>query len=404
MHFYYICCMISHRQLFLEHVAQCSEEPMGLEIEKANGMYLIGHDKKRYLDLIAGIAVSNLGHRHPEVHRAIIKQLKKYTHLMVYGEMIQSPQVKLAKKLADVLPTPLSSTYFVNSGAEAVEGAMKLAKRYTGRSEIIACKNSYHGSTQGAMSLMGGEYFKNAFRPLLPDIRHIEFNHLEDVHQITSKTACIVVEAIQGESGATPATKEWLQAIRKRCNETGTLFVLDEIQTGFGRTGKLFAFEHYDIVPDILLLAKGFGGGLPLGAFITSKEIMWSLTNNPVLGHMTTFGGHPVSCAASLATLKILLRENYIQEVEEKEQLFREQLQHPSIIKISGKGLLLSVQFESSDLNKKIIKQCLKNGIVTDWFLFNDYSFRVAPPLIITHEQIKKACKIILKSIDEISN
>lgn len=377
---------------------------MGLEIEKANGMYLIGHDKKRYLDLIAGIAVSNLGHRHPEVHRAIIKQLKKYTHLMVYGEMIQSPQVKLAKKLAEVLPDPLSSTYFVNSGTEAVEGAMKLAKRYTGRSEMIACINSYHGSTQGAMSLMGGEYFKNAFRPLLPHIRHIEYNNLNDVKQITDKTACIVVEAIQGESGAVPATLEWLQALRKKCNETGTLFILDEIQTGFGRTGKLFAFEHYDVVPDVLLLAKGFGGGLPLGAFISSKAIMHSLTNNPVLGHMTTFGGHPVSCAASLATLKILLRENYIQEVEEKEQLFREQLQHPSIIKISGKGLLLSVQFESSDLNKKIIKQCLKNGIVTDWFLFNDYSFRVAPPLIITHEQIKKACKIILKSIDEISN
>ncbi len=395
--------MISQRQLFLEHVAQCSEEPMGLEVVKANGMYLVGQDKKRYLDLISGIAVSNLGHRNAEVNRAIAKQLKKYTHLMVYGEMIQSPQVQLAKKLANVLPSSLSSTYFVNSGTEAVEGAMKLAKRYTGRSQFISCTNSYHGSTQGAMSLMGGEYFKNAFRPLLPDILHIEYNNLNDIQLITSKTAGIIVEAIQGESGAIPAHHEWLEAIRKRCTETGTLLILDEIQTGYGRTGKLFAFEHYNIVPDILLLAKGFGGGLPLGAFISSKEIMSSLTHNPVLGHMTTFGGHPVSCAASLETLRILLRENYIAEVAEKEQLFRELLIHPTIQKINGKGLLMSVEFESSDLNKKIIQQCLKNGIVTDWFLFNDKSFRLAPPLIITKEQIKKASKIILKSIEEVS-
>lgn len=394
--------MISHRQLFLENVAQCSEEPMGLEVTKAKGIYLKGQDKKRYMDLISGIAVSNLGHRHPEVHLAIVKQLKTYTHLMVYGEMIQSPQVKLAKKLADVLPPTLSSTYFVNSGTEAVEGAMKLAKRYTGRTEIMACLNSYHGSTQGAMSLMGGEYFKKAFRPLLPDIYHIEYNNLEDVNKITNKTACIIVEPVQGEAGAVPASLEWLTALRNRCNETGTLLVFDEIQTGFGRTGKLFAFEHYNVVPDILLLAKGFGGGLPLGAFIASKEIMWSLTNNPVLGHMTTFGGHPVSCAASLATLKILLKEPYITEVPEKEALFRSLLKHPAIKNISGKGLLMAVTFENSDLNKQIIKQCLKNGLVTDWFLFNDQSFRLAPPLIITKEQIKKACSIITKSIEEV--
>lgn len=394
--------MISHRQLFLENVAQCSEEPMGLEVTKAKGIYLKGQDKKRYMDLISGIAVSNLGHRHPEVHLAIVKQLKTYTHLMVYGEMIQSPQVKLAKKLADVLPAPLSSTYFVNSGTEAVEGAMKLAKRYTGRTEIMACLNSYHGSTQGAMSLMGGEYFKNAFRPLLPDIHHIEYNNLEDVNKITTKTACIIIEPVQGEAGAIPAKTEWLTALRNKCNETGTLLVFDEIQTGFGRTGKLFAFEHYNIVPDILLLAKGFGGGLPLGAFISSKEIMWSLTNNPVLGHMTTFGGHPVSCAASLATLKILLKESYIAEVDEKEALFRSLLVHPAIKNISGKGLLMAVSFENSDLNKKIIKQCLNNGLVTDWFLFNDHSFRLAPPLIITKEQIRKACSIIIQSINEV--
>ena len=391
--------MLTQRQLFFNHLAQTSETPLALEIEKAEGIYLTDVSGKRYMDLISGISVSNVGHRHPKVLAAIHQQLEKYMHLMVYGEFIQSPQVQLAKLLSDHLPENLSSVYFVNSGSEAIEGAMKLAKRFTGRTEIISFKNAYHGSTHGSLSIMGNEEFKNAFRPLLPDIRHIEYNNIIDLKHITTYTACVIIETIQGEAGAIIPQNDFLKLLKKRCNEVGALLVADEIQCGFGRTGKLFAFEHYDFIPDILCLAKGMGGGMPIGAFISSKEIMDSLTNNPHLGHITTFGGHPVSCAASAATLTVLLEEKLIEQVKNKEKLFRSLLKHPKIKSINGKGLLLAVVFESYEQNKKIIDKCIGKGVITDWFLFNSHSMRIAPPLTITEEEITTACQIILDCI-----
>lgn len=393
--------MLTQRQLFFNHLAQTSETPLALEIEKAEGIYLIDTSGKRYMDLISGISVSNVGHRHPKVLAAIQNQLDKYLHLMVYGEYIQSPQVQLAKLLAENLPEKLSSVYFVNSGSEAIEGAMKLAKRFTGRTEIISFKNGYHGSTHGSLSIMGNEEFKNAFRPLLLDIRHIEYNNVNDLKQITNRTACVIVETIQGEAGAIIPLTDFLKQLSERCNEVGAMLVEDEIQCGFGRTGKLFAFEHYNFVPDILCVAKGMGGGMPIGAFISSKKIMSSLTNNPILGHITTFGGHPVSCAASMATLKVLLEEKLMEQVDSKEKLFRNLLFHPKIKSVNGRGLLLSIEFESYEQNKKIIDACIEKGVITDWFLFNTKSMRIAPPLTITEEEIKVACKVILQSISE---
>jgi len=391
--------MLTQRQIFFNHLAQTSETPLALEIEKAEGIYLVDVSGKRYMDLISGISVSNVGHRHPKVIAAIHNQLDKYMHLMVYGEFIQSPQVQLAKLLADNLPKNLSSVYFVNSGSEAIEGAMKLAKRFTGRTEIISFKNGYHGSTHGSLSIMGNEDFKNAFRPLLPDVRQIEYNNPDDLKYITSETAGVIVETIQGEAGAVVQKNDFLKLLQNRCNEVGALLVADEIQCGFGRTGKLFAFEHYNFIPDIICLAKGMGGGMPIGAFISSKEIMHCLSNNPLLGHITTFGGHPVCCAASIATLTVLLEENLIEQVETKEKLFRSLLKHPKIKSINGKGLLLALEFESYELNKKIIDKCITKGVVTDWFLFNSHSMRIAPPLTITEEEIKAACQIILDCI-----
>ena len=391
--------MLTQRQLFLQHVAQTSTSPLSLEIEKAEGIYLYDTAGKKYIDLISGIGVSNVGHRHPKVIAAIQEQLDKYMHLMVYGEYIQTPQIQLAKLLADNLPANLNCTYFVNSGTEAIEGAMKLAKRYTGKTGVIAFKNAYHGSTQGSLSVCGNEELKNSFRPLLPNVNVIEFNSVDELKKITKQTACVIIEPIQGEAGVILPDKHFLQKLRTKCNETKTLLIFDEIQTGYGRTGKLFAFEHYDIAPDILCIAKGMGGGMPIGAFISSKEIMSSLTANPALGHITTFGGHPVSCAASLATLKILLEENLIGQVDEKEKLFREILKHLSIKEIRGRGLLLAVEFESYEFNKKVIDTCLENGVITDWFLFCNNAMRIAPPLTITTDEIKKACEVILKSI-----
>ena len=393
--------MITQRHLFFNHLAQTSKTPLALEIEKAEGVYVVDISGKKYLDLISGISVSNVGHRHPKVIAAIHKQLDSYLHLMVYGEYIQSTQVQLAKLLCDHLPSNLGSVYFVNSGSEAIEGAMKLAKRCTRRTEIISFKNAYHGSTQGCLSIMGNEEFKNAFRPLLPDIKQITFNKIDDLKEITERTACVVVETIQGEAGAIVPEKEFLEKLSKRCKEVGTLLVADEVQCGFGRTGKLFAFEHYNFIPDILCIAKGMGGGMPIGAFISSKEIMDTLTHNPSLGHITTFGGHPVSCAASLATLTILLEEKLIEQVDAKELLFLKLLKHPKIKSIKGKGLLLSVEFESFEQNKRIIDKCIQKGVITDWFLFNASAMRIAPPLTITEEEILFACKIILESIDE---
>lgn len=392
--------MFTQRQLFLDHLAQTSETPLALEIEKAEGIYLYDVSGKRYLDLISGISVSNIGHRHPKVIAAIKDQLDKYMHLMVYGEYIQSPQVQLAKKLSEQLPSTLSSVYFVNSGSEAIEGAMKLAKRFTGRTEIVSFKNAYHGSTQGSLSIMGNEEFKNSFRPLLPDTKQIEFNNVEDLKEITSRTACVVIETIQGEAGAIVPKDNFLKQLRERCTEVGALLVADEIQCGFGRTGKLVVFEHYHFVPDILCLAKGMGGGMPIGAFISSKEIMSSLSTNPILGHITTFGGHPVCCAASLATLNVLLEEKLMETVEAKEKLFRKLLKHPKIKSVNGKGLLLAVEFDNYEQNKKIIDKCIEKGVIVDWFLFNAQSMRIAPPLTITEEEIKFACEVIIKSID----
>ena len=392
---------ISQRQLFLQHVAQTSPAPLGLEIERAEGLYLYDVNGKCYADLISGIGVSSLGHSHPAVVKAVQEQAAKFMHLMVYGEYIYSPQVQLSTLLTKQLPVNLDSVYITNSGTEATEGALKLAKRYTGRTGIVSFKNAYHGSTHGALSVMGGEYFKNAFRPLLPDVQHLEYNNIEDLENITSHTACVIVETIQGEAGVVLPTVAFLQSLRAKCTQTGALLILDEIQCGFGRTGKLFAFEHYGIVPDILLTAKAMGGGMPIGAFISSNEIMNSLTHNPVLGHITTFGGHPVSCAAALATLTELVNTNLVGLVDEKEQLFRKYLQHPAIKAIHGKGLLLSVEFENHELLFKIIARCIANGIITDWFLFSDNRMRLAPPLIITAEQIEECSAAIVKSISE---
>lgn len=396
--------MLNLRQLFLSHNAQTTDFPLSLEIVRAEGLYLYDKDDKSYLDLISGIGVSSIGHRHPKVVEAIKKQADEYLHLMVYGEYIQSPQTLLAAKLATLLPNNLSSVYLVNSGSEAIEGAMKLAKRYTEKTHIIACKDSYHGSTQGALSIMGNESYKQAYRPLLPDIEFIEFGNIKDLEKITPATAAIFLETIQGEAGIRLASKEFWQVIREKCNETGTLLVLDEIQCGIGRSGKFSAFDHYGIVPDILILAKALGGGMPIGAFISSPKIMNSLKENPILGHITTFGGHPLNCAAALATLGVMESENLIETVTEKGKLFQELLVHPEIISFRGEGLMLAIQLKDFDFNKKVIDRCIENGVIVDWFLHCSDSMRIAPPLTISEIEIRKACKIIIEAIDAIAN
>ncbi|MDP9047062.1 MAG: aspartate aminotransferase family protein [Bacteroidota bacterium] len=387
------------RQLFLNNNAQTTNFPLLLEFTRAEGVYMYDVEGKAYIDLISGIGVSNLGHSNPYVVHAIKDQLDKYMHLMVYGEYVQTPQVRFAEKLISVLPTNLQSVYFTNSGAEAVEGALKLAKRYTGRRQIVAFKNSYHGSTHGALSVMGNEEFKQSYRPLLPGIDFIHLNHIVDLDRINEQTACVILETIQGEAGVRVPDAGYITALRKRCDETGALLILDEIQTAFGRTGKLFAFEHYGIVPDILLLAKALGGGMPAGAFIASDKVMSSLKENPILGHITTFGGHPVCCASGLAALEVLIRDNLIDTVEEKEALFRSLLLHPAIKEIRGAGLMLAVEFENFDLNKKIIDRCIENGVITDWFLHCSNAMRIAPPLIISLDEIKKSCAVIMEAI-----
>ena len=392
--------MLSPRQLFLLNTAQTSTSPRLLEIERAEGMYLYDYDGKSYMDLVSGFAVSNTGHRNAKVVQAIKDQADKYLHLTVYGEFIQSPQVKFASKLSSILPDSLNSVYFVNSGAEATEGAMKLAKRFTGRSEIIACKNSYHGSTQGALSVMGNEHYKQAYRPLLPGIRFIEFNKSIDLDFISTDTAAVIVETIQGEAGVRVPDMNYMQRLRKRCNETGTLLILDEIQTGFGRTGTLFAFEHFNIHPDILLIAKGMGGGMPIGAFISSHEIMSVLKENPILGHITTFGGHPVSCAAGLANLEVIIEEKLVKDVSLKESLFRKHLQHPEIKEVRGMGLMLCIQLSSFEQVENVSRRCVENGIIIDWFLHCDTAIRIAPPLIITDNEIQKACATIIEALE----
>ena len=393
---------MNNRQLFLQHIAQTSPAPIGIEMVKAQGIHLWDKEGKKYLDMISGFSVCNIGHSHPKVVKAVQDQAAEYMHLIVYGEFIETPQTSYAKLLTDHLPESLNCVYFTNSGAEATEGAMKLAKRVTGRSKIIAFNNAYHGSTQGALSVMGDEYWRNAFRPLLPDVYHLYYNSNEAIEAIDSQTACVIVETIQAESGIIAPDTEWIQAVRKKCDEHCVLLIFDEIQAGFGRTGTLWAFEQFNVVPDILLLGKALGGGMPLGAFIASQRLMSTLTHDPVLGHITTFGGHPVSCAAGKAAMEVLLDGNYISEVKRKEKLLHQYLVHPSIISHRSFGLWMSLQFASNELNQTIVHQCVQNGLITDWFLFAPDRMRIALPLIITDEEIKEVCDTILKSINEI--
>jgi acetylornithine/succinyldiaminopimelate/putrescine aminotransferase len=391
---------MTNRANFLAHVAQTSPAPMGLEIAGGAGVYLEDTDGKRYLDLIAGIGVSCLGHNHPTVVKAVRDQAGRYMHTLVYGEFVLAPQAELAALLTSRLPASLDSVYFVNSGTEATEGAMKLAKRATGRAEIISAKRAYHGSTQGAASLQWPKDFTQAFHPLLPGISHLDFNCDYCLHRITERTAAVVLETVQAEWGIRKPRPEWLRAVRKRCDETGTLLILDEIQAGMGRTGTLFAFEQYGVVPDILLLAKGFGGGMPLGAFVAGKKVTDLFTDDPVLGHITTFGGHPVSCAAGLATLRTLLDQpELIGNVKRKEDLFHALLVHPKIRQVRSAGLWMAVELDDFDQVRATIARCLERGLITDWFLWNERSLRIAPPLIISELEIREACAIILAAL-----
>ena len=392
--------MLTNRQIFFQHLALPSQMPLGLEVERAEGIYMYSPEGKRYIDLVSGVCVNNLGHRHPAIVRAVKDQLDNYMHLMVYGEMIQTPQVKLAQRLTDLLPRNLNSVYLVNSGSEAIEGALKLAKRFTGRTEIIGFKNSYHGGTHGALTMLGNEEMKYAYRPLLPDVRFLQFNNKEDLFQITERTACVLVEPVQAEAGVIMPKDDFLMTLRQRCSETGTLLIFDEIQTGFGRTGKLFCFMDYNVTPDILCIAKAMGGGMPIGAFIADKRIMLTLTHNPDFGHITTFGGHPVSAAAAIATLEELTKNpNLINQVDEKGAIYESALKNHSLVKgIRRKGLLISIELPTVEINQKIIQELLQNGLVTDPFFFMPQAFRIAPPLIITKDEIALTLELINKT------
>lgn len=390
-------------EVFLTKLAQTNDSPFLISIERAEGIYLYSPDGKRYTDLISGIGVSNIGHRHPHVIKAIKDQLDKHLHVMVFGEYIQSSSNRLADKLTSLLPNSLNCVYFVNSGTEANEGALKLAKRFTGRTEIISCRKSYHGSTHGSMSVSGNEVKKQAFRPLLPNIKFIDFNVEEDLKQITNATACVIIETIQGDAGVRIPSKNYMKALRKRCDETGTLLILDEIQCGMGRTGTLFAFEQFDIVPDILTTAKAFGGGLPIGAFIADKKIMQTLTHDPMLGHITTFGGNPVCCASALATLEVIEKEKLLATVESKGKLFEKLLQHKQIQTIRRFGLMFAVDFDSAERVNRIVEYAKQKGVICYWFLSHPNSFRIAPPLTITEALIKESCEVILEAIEHSS-
>ncbi len=394
---------MNNRQLFLNHVGQTSEAPLCLNIVKAEGSKMWDADGKEFIDLIAGISVCNIGHRHPAVIDAIKKQADQYLHIMVYGELVENPQVEYASLIAKHLPPSLNSIFYTASGSEATEGAMKLAKKFTNRTQIVSFKNSYHGSTQGALSIMGSEYWQQAFRPLLPGIKQLNYNSFEDLEEINEQTACVIAETVQAEAGVNVPDKSWMIALRNKCTEKGVLLILDEIQCGFGRNGSLWAFEQFNIVPDILLLGKALGGGMPLGAFVSDKTIMNSLTNNPVLGHINTFGGHPVSCAAGLAAMKYLLESKIIEAVKSKEKLFLSLLQHQQIKKVNSFGLMIAVTFDSFELNKKIIDNLIEKGIFTDWFLFASNCLRIAPPLNISDKDITTACNIIIEVLNELN-
>jgi len=389
------------KQEFFKYQAQTTPYAAGFEVEKAEGSYIYGKDGRAYLDFVAGVSANTLGHSHPKVVNAIKEQADKYLHVMVYGEYAQEKPVELCKLLAEATPEPLEVTYLVNSGAEAIDGALKLAKRYTGREEIISMKNSYHGNTHGALSVSGNEFHKREFRPLLPMISFIEFNNEEEFSKITEKTACVIAETIQGAAGFLTPSQNYFKNLKKRCEEVGALLILDEIQPGFGRTGKLFSFEHYDMVPDILVMGKGMGGGVPVGAFMSSAEIMKSLQHSPKLGHITTFGGNPLIAAASFATLKEVLESSLMNEVEEKEKLFRELLVHPKIKKVNGRGLMLAVELESPEYTLDVAKRCMEKGLIVFWQLYRNEFMRISPPLTISKEEIKKGCEIILEALNE---
>ncbi len=394
--------MLSQRHLFLQYIGQTTHNPLLLEIERADGIYLYDVNGKMYVDLISGISVSSVGHNNLDVQKAIKKQLKKHLHLMVYGEMVQAVQIKLSTQIIETLPDNLNNVYFVNSGSEASEGAMKLAKKYTQRNELIALNNAYHGSTHGALSLCGDEYFKNAYRPLLPDTHSINFNNFKELDSITEKTAAVFIEVIQAEAGVILPKKSYLKALENKCKVVGALLVIDEIQTGIGRTGTFWAFEQYNIKPDILLTSKAFGGGLPLGAFIAPNKIMKVLKDNPILGHITTFGGHPLSCAAASAALTFISKNNLIAKVRNKEKLFFKYLKHKHIKEIRHAGLLIAVELKNPKHLHPFINRALKLGLIIDWFLFCTSSFRIAPPLTITEKQIKKVCSLILEILDSL--
>ncbi len=393
--------MISNRELFLKNTAQTSSSPRLFEIVKAEGVYLHGPNGERYLDLVSGFNVSNIGHRHPSVIAAIQQQLEKYLHVTVYGEFVQAPQVKFATELLANLPSSFGSVYLTNSGAEAVEGSMKIAKKYTGRRQIIAAEKAYHGSTQGALSLIGNPAYQEAYAPLLPEIEFIQFNDISSLDIITNQTAAVIVEAIQGEAGVRVPSTEFMRALRRKCDETGAILVFDEIQTGFGRTGKMFAFEHFGIVPDVLMLAKGIGGGMPLGAFVARKEVMDVIKDNPMLGHITTFGGHPVSCAAALASLQVIQNEKLLDTVEIKAALFRKELNHPAIKEIRGMGLMMCLQLETFEHVYQVSNFCAEHGVMIDWYLHCETALRIAPPLTISETEIKHACEIIRQGIEK---
>ncbi len=394
---------MTERELFYRYLGLPSFSPVALDIVKAEGIYLYDRFGNQFTDLVAGISVSNVGHRHPRVLDAIRDQLDHYLHLNVYGEFIQAPQVRLAERLAGLLPEKLDSVYLVNSGSEAMEGALKLAKRFTGRTEIISFTDSYHGSTHGALSILGNEPLKNAFRPLLPDTRLIEFNNYCQLEKISKRTACVVIEMIQAEAGVIAAEQYFIHQLKKRCARDGALIIVDDVQMGMGRTGKLFSFEHYDFVPDILVLAKALGAGMPLGAFIAGRKMMDTLAFNPELGHITTFGGHPVSCAAALAGLDLLLSEQLIGMAEEKGARFEEKLMsHRAISDIRRRGLALGIDLRNPEYRAPFMQAALDNGLIIDWYLFKPATFRIAPPLTITLEEIDQACEKLLGSLDSI--
>ena len=395
---------LSLRNLFLQHVGQTSPAPLALQIEKAEGAKLRDINGKEYIDLIGGISVCNVGHCHPKVLEAINEQAKKYLHIMVYGELVESPQVLYAKKLTEHLPASLNSVFYTASGTEATEGAMKLAKRFTRRGKIVSFKNSYHGSTQGSLSMMGSEYWQQAYRPLLPGITQLRYNNFDDLNLINNEVAAVFAETVQSEAGVNPPQPAWIKALREKCTSVGALLVLDEIQCGFGRNGSLWAFELFDVIPDILLLGKAIGGGMPLGAFVSDKKIMDCFTENPVLGHINTFGGHPVCCAAGMAAFEVLLEEELVNHVMEKTHLFLELLRHPLINNITHCGLMMAVHFKDFETNKKIIGSLIEEGVFTDWFLFAPNAFRIVPPLTITQEEIKTACIKIISVLNNHSS